>query len=164
MKLPKWIEPSADEFRLDNPDDPMRGAEIFPSFHLWGHTFSPKRLSGETGFRGFAVSNEPGEPNVAGPWIGHPHHHPYGSGIIRPPEAMGSWERLSWMGEQLPGHTRKFCKEYGIVDSVMYLTIHYRYGQQCCLLLPPWFLRSLRDIPLIVTSVQESEAPDSFAI
>ncbi len=143
----------------------MRGTQIFPSFHLWGHTFSPKRLMEQTGFRSFAESNEPGEPNVAGPFRGRPHHHPYGSAIIRPPETISSFERLGWMDEQiLAGYTRKFCKEHAIVEAVMYLTVHYRYRQQCCLLLPGWFLQSLRDIRLVITSLQEHEPRDSFAV
>jgi hypothetical protein len=157
-KTEKWHEPDTDALSERLP-------EIFPSFHLWGHTFSPKRVMQQTGFRGFAESNEPGQPNVAGPFRGHPHHHPYGSAIIRPPESISSHERLGWIEQKiLVGHTRKFCKEYDIVESIMYLTVHYGYQQKCSLLLPGWFLRSLGDIPLVVTSIQEHEPPDSFAV
>jgi hypothetical protein len=139
---------------------------IFPSFHLWGHTFSPKRITEETGFV-FAEANEPNEVNVAGPFRGRPLKYGpgYGSAIIRPPEHVPCGERLVWMAEKiLAGHTRKFRKEYGIVHEVMYLTAHYQYKQECSLVLPAWISQSLHDIPLVVTCVRNDEPPDSFAM
>lgn len=138
--------------------------EFFPSFHLWGHTFSPKRMAEQTGFRSFAESNEPGQPNVAGPFRGHPHCHPYGSAIIRPPETVPPHERLWWMDQQvLVGHTRKFRKEYGITEEIVYVTTNFRYAQECSVILPAWFLQSLRDIPLVISCIKPDERPDSFA-
>src|SRR6267142_5930624 len=157
-KVQKWHEP--DTYELNERPAP----EIFPSFHLWGHTFSPKRLSEKTGFRAFAEANEPGEVNVAGPFRGRPLDYGpgYGSAIIRPPDTISSYDPLNWMDEKiLVGLTRKFCKEHDIVESCMYLTVHYRYQQECSLLLPGRFLQCLRDIPLVITSVQENEPPDS---
>lgn len=139
--------------------------EFLPSFHLWGHTFSPKRVTEKTGFRCFAQSNEPWQPNVAGPFRGHPHHHPYGSAIIRPPETVPPHERLWWMDQQiLARYTMKFRKEHDIVEEIMYITAHFGYGQECSVILPGWLLQSLGEIPLVVSCIRPDERPDSFAV
>lgn len=156
--IPKWHEPDIQQLNGQQP-------EFFPSFHLWGHTFSPKRVEEQTGFRSFAESNEPGQPNVAGPFRGHPHHHPYGSAIIRPPETVHAQERLWWMDQQiLARYTRKFRKEHGIVEEIMYVTAHFRYGQECSMILPGWFLQSLGEIPLVISCIKPDDRPDSFAV
>jgi len=159
-EIKKWHEP--DLHSINNGRE-----SIYPSLHMWGHTFSPRRLTEETGFRGFSEANERVEVNVAGPYRGQPvsAQGGYGSAIIRPPENIDPDQRLWWMMEQiLPGHTRKFCKEFGIVESCMYLTVHYQYQQECCLVLPYVFLQSLCDTPLVITSVQATKPPDSFAV
>ncbi len=113
----KWHEPDTDELNAGTQD-------IFPSFHVWGHLFSPKRLIQQTGFSHFAEANEPDEVNVAGPFRGRPlsYGRGYGAAIIRPPDTIPSDERLNWMVEKiLTWHTRKFCTDQGISEAVMYV-------------------------------------------
>src|SRR5258707_460105 len=88
-ELSPWHEPYVND--IINP-------EFFPSLHVWGRTFSPRRIAKEAGIR-FAAANEPGEINVAGPSKGRPlgFGMNFGTGIIRPPEAVPPEERIHWM-------------------------------------------------------------------
>lgn len=159
MKMQEYAEP--DLYAVGE-----RMPVISPSFHLWGHTFSPKRVIEETGVA-FAKVNEPGEINVAGPFQGRSLDYGpgYGAGIIRAPQTISHNERLNWLLENvLAGYTRKFRKEYGIVEEVLYLTAHFAYKQPCCLMLPNWLIRSIpTDVPVVITCIQENDPPDSFA-
>jgi hypothetical protein len=160
MITENWIEP---HFETLNE---MSQPELFPSFHVWGHTFSPKLLTERTGFR-FAEANEPGEINVAGPFRGRPvtYGPGYGAAIIRPPDSVPAHERLSWMVDRvISGHTRKFCKEYGIIEEVFYITAHFGYRQPPALMFPAWVSQALSHIPLVITVVQPTQPPDSFAV
>lgn len=149
----------------DISDLECRLPEFFPSLHLWGHSFSPARLHQEyPNFEGISEQNEPWEPNVAGPYRFHPHHWPYGCAIIRPPVTVSSTQRLFWMVRKvLSGYTKKVRKDFGICDQTMYLTAHFPFGQQCSTVLPPIFLRALKDISLVITYIRPEERPDSFS-
>jgi len=152
--IPKWIEPPDLDYRT------LGKWQIYPSFHPLGHTFSPKRVIEETGFRAFTDANEPGEVNVAGPFRGRSLDYGpgYGAAIIRPPDGVPVAENLSWRTQVLVGHSRKFRKEFGIIGEVLYLTVHYQ--RECCFVLPAWALQSLRDTPVVVTCVQNWDIPN----
>src|SRR4051812_10828015 len=98
--------------------------DFYPSFHVWGQSFSPNRLTEQIGVV-FAEANEVGEIGVTGPGQGHPSR--YGAAIIRPPDTVPPGQSLYWMLENVTAHhTRKFCEEHGISEEVLYLTVHFQ--------------------------------------
>ena len=148
MRISKWIEPSDSELRsCEDPD-------FFPSLHLSGHTFSPKRFTERTGIV-CTEANEPNEIGVAGTYRGE--QSPYGAAIIRPPKQINSRQSLFWIAEIVGSLTHKFRKEHGIIWETIYLTV--RYKNQCCIILPGVILRTLGfpAIPLVVSCVRDSE-------
>jgi hypothetical protein len=158
MNASKWVEPPWREIEIEQHPT----WDFYSSFHLWGHSFSPRRFSQQTELI-CTEANEIGEVGVTGPDQGEPSHH--GAAIIRAPETVFPAQSLWWMVSNVLGRiTNKFCKEHGIDGYVLYLTVHYR--QDFFLLLPNAIIRSLgwaSGIPVVISCVKDEDDPGAFA-
>jgi hypothetical protein len=148
----KWSEPPWDKI------DDHTTTQFYPSFNVWGQSFSPKPLTEQTGLA-FTEANEVGEIGVTGPGQGQLSH--YGAAILRPSETVFPSQSLFWMMENVTGrYTRKFREEHGITEEVLYLTVHFQ-GQRS-LVLPSVLMKGLAGsfgIPLIITCIQPGNSP-----
>jgi len=137
-------------------NDTTNQPQLFPSFHMWGQSFSPNQLTENIHFV-FTEANEIGEIGVTGPYKGEVSR--YGAAIIRPPKDTPPDERLYWMMTKIfPGHTRKFCQEHGITEAVLYLGVRYKH--ECCTIFSGSIMQSIGSlgVPVVITCVRDDES------